>query len=62
MNRIGAMLFKEQDFCLTDNLPGTLTSFGFMIFTQEIISTYVDPSRKIFTSKVSFRCRCQCAS
>ena len=29
--------------CPADNLPRALTSFSFMIFTQERNSTYVDP-------------------
>ena len=42
MKCLGAMFFEEQDY-FVNNFPGTSVDFHFKKFTQEIISSYVDP-------------------
>ena len=50
-----------SDYC-TNNFPGTFVDFHFKRFTQEIISSYDVPCRKIFNWKVSLKCPCQSSS
>ena len=58
----GGIYFEVQaQIFVTDNFPGTFVVFSFMMSNQERISTYVDPVRKIFNCKVSFKCHCQYA-
>ena len=32
-----------SDYCVNDNFPGTFTDLCIKVFTQEKISSYVDP-------------------
>ena len=45
----------DSDYCVNDNFPSTFADFRLKIFTQEKISSYGDPVRKIFNCNVSFQ-------
>ena len=50
MYRCNVLSETGSDFCATDHFPGTFANFCFMIFTQERISTYVDPFPSVNSS------------
>ena len=58
MSSCNVLQSTGSDFCGTNNFQGIFAHFRFMMFIQERINMYVDPCN----CKMSFKCRCQCAS